>query len=71
MENKAIAEELNRFLELQSRDNRVLFVKRYWYGESIKDLALEWHMKESKVTSDLFRMRKKLRVYLEERGVVI
>ena len=71
MESKEIAKELNHFLELQSRDNRVLFVKRYWYGESIKDLALEWHLSESKVTSDLFRMRKKLRDYLEERGVVV
>ena len=71
MESKEISEELNNFLELQSRENRVLFVKRYWYGESIKDLAHECQLSESKVMSSLFRMRKKLKSYLEERGVVI
>ena len=71
LESKEIAEELNRFLALQSLENRVLFVKRYWYGESIKDLAHDWNMSESKVTSILFRMRNKLRDYLEEKGVVI
>ena len=71
MESKEISEELNNFLELQSRENRVLFVKRYWYGESIKDLANECQLSESKVMSSLFRMRKKLKSYLEERGVVI
>ncbi len=48
------------FLEKQPEEKRKLFLRRYWYGESVKELAEAFGYKESKVKSMLFRLRKQL-----------
>lgn len=52
---------LNRFLREQSRQARVLFVRRYWYGQTVAELAREMGCSQEKVKSSLFRTRNKLR----------
>ena len=37
-----------------------MFLRRYWYGESVKELAEAFGYRESKVKSMLFRLRKQL-----------
>ena len=59
---------LNRFLEGLDRDNRILFVRRYWYGDSVSDLAALYRMKPNAVTARLKRLREKLRKELKQEG---
>jgi len=60
---------IDDWLELQKEDYRVLFVRRYWYSDSIAAIADRFGQSESKVKSVLFRMRKSLKLYLEKEGV--
>ncbi len=67
----AIKDLLNRFLELQTPQNCKLFVRRYWYMSSIKEIATDYGMSENNVTVTLFRIRHELKTYLEKEGVTI
>ena len=46
-----------------------MFLRRYWYGESLADIAAGLDCGEGKVKSALFRTRKALRAYLEKEGI--
>lgn len=63
------AELINQFLYSLDEQGRNLFIGRYWYAYSIKDLSGKFQMSSSKVKSTLFRVRHKLRVHLEQEGV--
>ena len=52
---------LNGFLRGLPKEARVMFVRRYWYGESIAEVARACGCGEEKVKSSLFRTRNKLR----------
>lgn len=52
---------INRFLRAQTKEARIFFIRRYWYGESIKDISLACHCGEEKIKTSLFRTRNKLR----------
>ena len=52
---------INRFLRGLPREARAMFIRRYWYGESVAEIALAWDCSEEKVKSSLFRTRNKLR----------
>lgn len=60
---------INQFLYKTDEQARNLFIRRYWYSDSIEDLSLRFHMSSSKVKSILFRTRNKLRDYLDQEGV--
>lgn len=62
---------INQFLHQQPKTERNIFVGRYWHLYSIADLAQAYGMRESKVTSLLFRMRNKLKTYLEKEGISV
>lgn len=66
-----ITQTLNRFLEALSDQNRKIFVRRYWYMSSIKEIADEYRIGESKVKMILHRSREKLKMLLEEEGIII
>lgn len=70
VETRELAKRINEFLRLQKAKERTLFLKRYWYGEEIKDIAKEMEMTEANVKVNLHRTRKKLRIYLQNRGVI-
>jgi len=69
------AEELGRcidsFLRTQKQSARIIFIKRYFYGESISRIAESTSLSEANVKSILFRMRSKLKKYLEKEGYSI
>lgn len=71
LEAKETAESINRFLGQQSRLNRMIFVRRYWYADSVSAIAERFQLSESRVKSSLFRTRKKLRQFLEAEGVIL
>ena len=62
---------LNRFLRRQSEEHRRYFLRRYWYGMSVQEIARECGVGEEKVKSALFRIRNKLRQAMEEEGVYV
>ena len=62
---------INEFLAGQSAKKRKIFVRRYWYADSIAQIARRMHMSENSVSVTLHRMRAALRAYLEERGFAV
>lgn len=64
-----LAAMINGFLQSVKQENRVIFVRRYWYADSVKTIASLCRISEGKVKTVLFRMRMQLKEYLEERGV--
>ena len=71
LEDQELAELLNVFLRGLSREGRAMFLRRYWYGESVAEVALALGCGEGKVKSSLFRSRKALREYLEKEGIAV
>ena len=65
----AMVDVLNRFLGSLSPQSRKVFMRRYWYFNSIKEIANEYHMTEGKVKMLLLRTRRELKKYLEREGV--
>ncbi len=62
---------LNRFLEGQTERARVLFVRRYWFGDSVKEIAGRYDLGESLVKMTLLRTRNALKMFLEKEGVSV
>ena len=71
MENRRIERIIDAFLWEQSREKRDVFIRRYWYFDSIGAICEATGFSESKVKSMLLAMRRKLRDYLESEGVEI
>ena len=69
LESKEIRNTLNDFLRSLKGEERVTFVKRYWFMESAKDIASAMGKSEGNIRVRLLRTREKLKKYLEERGV--
>lgn len=62
---------INRFLRGLPKMTRMMFVRRYWYGESISELAGTFECSEEKVKSALFRTRNKLREAMIKEGIYL
>ena len=65
------AKLIDRFLASSKPENRIIFVRRYWYADSIVAISERFGMSESKVKSSLLRTRNKLKDYLEKEGVTL
>ena len=63
-----MAQTVNRFLDGLSLWERRVFLARYWYLDSIREIGERFGFSQSKVTSMLFRSRNKLRLQLEKEG---
>ncbi len=66
-----IREALNAFLEEQKPESRKIFVLRYFYCESIEEIAVKTGYSEGKIKSLLFRLRQKLKTHLESEGISV
>ena len=71
MDAQELMELLYAFLDSLSKENRVIFVRRYWFTDSYEQIAKRVGMSEKNVSVRLVRIRKQLREYLEERGVTV
>ena len=69
VEDEAIAQAINRFLENTAAWQRKVFVRRYWYASSLEEIAGDYGMSVGKVKSVLYRLRKKLKTELEKEGI--
>lgn len=66
-----LTQEIDRFLGSLNEESRVIFLRRYWFADSISDIAGRMGLGEKAVSVRLTRIRKKLREYLKQRGVYI
>lgn len=62
---------LNQFLRSQKKDARIMFLRRYWYGDSIQQIATAFGCGEEKVKSTLYRIRNKLRDAMIKEGIYL
>lgn len=67
----ALTGSIRLFLKEQDPESRVIFLRRYWYMDSIKEIAQRMGIGESKVKSSLFRTRNRFRKHLIKDGFEI
>ena len=66
---KELTEQLNAFLSTLPRDDRAMFIKRYWLAEPLSELAKAFGITEHNASVRLSRIRKKLHQYLKSKEV--
>lgn len=67
-ERRELLSEINAFLKKLPVGKRVLFVRRYWYCDSIAELSGRYGISENNVSASLSRTRAELKKYLKKRG---
>ena len=65
---QALGERISVFLQAQPEEKRNLFLRRYWYCDTISDIARRYGLSESKVKSSLSRSRQALGEQLRKEG---
>ena len=68
---KILTQHLNEFLGSLDKTNRIIFVRRYWYADSISKIANAFQMSDHTITMRLSRTREKLRNFLLKEGFEI
>ena len=68
MDARELGRAINRFLAAQDKQSRVLFVKRYWFGDDICTLSKELGLTQGAASVRLHRTRSKLKDYLQKEG---
>jgi len=71
LEAKRLTQLIENFLDTLTEENRVIFVRRYWFSESYAEIAELLGFTEKKVSVRLTRTRKQLREYLIEKEVLV
>lgn len=68
-ENAGITAAINLWLSKIGKEERILFVRRYWYGDSVSELSEKSKIPPKKLSSKMFRLRKSLRDFLQKEGI--
>lgn len=71
VDEMVLTDLLNRFLSALPSEQRKVFMRRYWYVCSVKEIAAEYGMSESKVKMSLLRARNRLKNLLEKEGISV
>ena len=66
LERQALRTALEAFLRQQRPEHRQMFLRRYWYGDDVAQIAARYGCTKTKVTGILFRLRRKLKAHLEK-----
>lgn len=61
---RELGQAINRFAASLSRENRVIFLRRHWFGDSVRDIAADLGLDEGAVSTRLSRIRSKLKAKL-------
>lgn len=62
---------LEGFLDSLSKENRLIFLRRYLYADTVAEIAARYSISESKVKTQLHRTRKKLLAVLNKEGITV
>lgn len=68
LEARELGQAIDRFLSQVTPDSRVIFLRRYWFGDSVKEIARATGRTENAVSVRLSRLREQLRTYLKQEG---
>lgn len=68
LEDKELASVIDRWLRGRSREDRTLFLRRYWYGVELQELAEERGISPNRLAQKMFRLRRSLKQTLEKEG---
>ena len=71
IEARELARIIGEFLDTLTLENRVIFVRRYWFSDSYKDIAGFTGLSEKNISVRLTRIREKMKQYLIEREVFV
>lgn len=69
IEEKELTEHIECWLRSLDREDRILFVRRYWNGVALRDLAREKGTAPGKLAQRMYRLRIDLRTVLEKEGI--
>lgn len=68
LDSRAVGRAIDDFLAGQTKENRYIFLRRYWYGDSVKEIAKSLQMRDTAVSVRLNRLRGKLKDHLIKEG---
>ena len=71
VETQELGGIISDWLENLPEEDRILFVRRYWYGDALKALAAEKKCTENQMAQRMYRMRGQMKIYLESKGVTL
>jgi RNA polymerase sigma-70 factor (ECF subfamily) len=69
VENSDLVQIIRDYLSAIRHEDKMFFILRYWYGDSVAQIAQHFGASTGKVNMSLYRTRKKLKTYLEKRGI--
>ena len=70
-ESREVTACIDRWLDSLNRKDRVAFVRRYWYGWRVDELARDAGCSPNRMAQRLLRLRSSLRRALEQEGIVL
>jgi len=71
IEQQELTKIIEEFLDSQSKENRVIFLRRYWFLDTYADISARVGLAEKNISVRLTRIRKELRKYLIKKGVLL
>lgn len=71
LEGKELGRILSDFLRTLSPENRMVFLRRYWYVDTVAEIAQRYGISEGAVMTRLSRTRSKLAAYLQKEGITV
>ena len=71
VEGVLLSRYIGSWLQTLDKADRVMFLRRYWYGYSLKEIAGQTFSATPYLASRMFELRKSLRAWLEKEGVTI
>lgn len=71
IEEGALIHMIESFLDTLTEENRTIFLRRYWFSDPYEQIAGHVGMTEKNVSVRLTRIRKLLKSYLTERGMIL
>ena len=71
VDRKELGRALDTFLRTLTPENRMVFLRRYWYMDTVAEIAVRYGISESAVSMRLNRTRGRLKLYLEKEGIPV
>ncbi len=71
MEDEELGKVISNFLRTVNMEARNVFIRKYYFFDSVSEIATRYSFSESKVKSMLYHTRNKLRNYLHKEGIYL
>lgn len=68
---RELGRTIDRFLDTLEAENRVIFVRRYWFSDPVSEIAVRMGMSANQISVRLSRVRRRLKDYLAKEGIEV